>query len=441
MPTPRKGEKRKDWLDRCMGSDEQKKSFPDDKQRYAVCQSKWTRRAEMTAMANSVMKSNGEMRLYGTVGAGLVEVGDGEPNYFTAADVSSALIGYPRGKTLTIRLNSGGGVAHQGAAIYAILAQHAGKKTVVIEGVAASAASIIAMAGDEIVMMLGATMMIHDPAGITIGTPAAHAKTKDALDTIAENMATIYAERSGKTPKEARKVMQDETWFTAQQAVDAGFADRVEKGGGRRIEATAFDYRVYQHAPEQFVALATDRNWQLRSDEEDETEAAIEGEVEMTEAEKKAAADKRKAAITAACKIAGKDAKAEAFIAGDKSVEDVITALQTEADAEKAEKDKAAGQETPAQMQARIRTEEQKRCSDITAACSMAGKPSKATAFIAENKTVSEVIAALAADKSEPEKQIHARGGQGGDGGRGQGGDVMAGWDKQAKRINARFGG
>lgn len=194
---------------------------------------------------------DGEIVLYGFVGDDFWIDG------FTDREVREALAAIGRNEDVTVRINSGGGYTDVGAAIFNALKSHKGKVTVFVEGIAASAASVIAMGGDDIVMMTGSTMMIHDPAGITWGTAADHQKSIEKLDTTAESMADIYAERSGKNDAEARDIMREETWFTAEEAVAEGFADRLDAANGN--EPTAFDYRIYQHAPERFIALAKAR--------------------------------------------------------------------------------------------------------------------------------------------------------------------------------------
>ncbi|NEU15199.1 Clp protease ClpP, partial [Methylobacterium sp. BTF04] len=146
---------------------------------------------------------------------------------FDAADVILALAQVGRGQDVTVRLNSGGGIATEGAAIHAALAAHSGRKTIIVEGIAASAASVIAMAGDEIVMAMGAIMMIHDPSGFTFGTVAEHELQIKALNALGTAMAGIYADRSGRTVDEARADMRGELWMSPDEAVTAGYADRV----------------------------------------------------------------------------------------------------------------------------------------------------------------------------------------------------------------------
>jgi ATP-dependent protease ClpP protease subunit len=340
---------------------------------------------------------DGEIVLSGTVGMGLFEDG------FTYSDVVEALATIGRGTDVTVRVNSGGGIATEGIAIFNALDSHRGKITVVIESIAASAASIIAMAGDEVVMRAGSSMMIHDPAAFTMGNSQDHAKSVEMLETMAVSMADIYAEKTGRSAKDIREEMKAETWMTAKEAVAKGYADKIEKG--RTKEVTAFDYRLYQHAPERMVALAESRGWKHPGVTADDSAATPNGHKEntMTEAEK-AAADKAAAEKIAADKAAeAKAADKAAAEAASKSTGDAV------ADAVKAERQRAA---------------------DIHAACQMVGKSDKATAFIAEGKTLSEVVAALQAERATASNDTNTRNTKK---------EPIASLDKFVDRVNARF--
>lgn len=318
----------------------------------------------------------GELILFGTVGNGLFEEG------FTAMDVVTALAEHGRSKDITVRVNSGGGIATEGLAIFNALESHRGKVTVVIESIAASAASIIAMAGEEVVMKTGAVMMVHDPAAFTMGNSSDHAKSIEALETLAAAMADIYAEKTGRKVDDVRTEMKAETWMTAQEAVDKGYADTIQKQRGRSKEPTAFDYRLYQHAPERMVALAEARGWNSRN-EADTAANSETTEIDMTEAEK-AAAEK-----AAADKIVADKAAADA---------------QAKAEAE-------AKTAADAQSDARAKTERE-RATQIVAACAIAGASAKASEFIASDKQVGQVLAELQTlrveGKLKPTEEISA---------------------------------
>lgn len=180
---------------------------------------------------------------------------------FTHPMVISALAEIGDDTDLTVHINSGGGFAIEGVAIHSVLAQRAGRTDVVIEGMAASAASLIAMVGETISMANGAQFMIHDPSGFTIGTVADHELAIRSLESLATSYARVYSRRSGITVKAAREIMKAETWYGDEEAVEAGFADLVLGNKGQPV--AAFPYQQYAHAPQQLVALAKENGWRL----------------------------------------------------------------------------------------------------------------------------------------------------------------------------------
>ncbi|MFF0947911.1 head maturation protease, ClpP-related [Rhizobium leguminosarum] len=225
---------------------------------------------------------------------------------FSAADVVFALAAIPDNEGITVHLNSGGGIASEGAAIHALLRARRGRTDVVIEGIAASAASLIAMAGQKVTMSAGAVMMIHDPSGFTFGNSADHTKTIDALEALATAYARVYAEKSRKSASECRTIMKEERWFSPQEAVAAGFADAALDSG--KITASAFDYRRFKHAPQHLMALATAKNWTLPKSREERKETHMTTpEKGAADAAKKAAADRLKAILRADEAVGRKD--------------------------------------------------------------------------------------------------------------------------------------
>lgn len=130
---------------------------------------------------------------------------------------------------LTVRVNSPGGEVHGGIAIMNALRALPGTVTVVVEGLAASAASFIAVGGaDRLVLRPEASLMIHDAWTGVDGNAADLTKAVEELDRISSTMAQIYSTKAGGTPEQWREAMRAETWFTASEAVDAGLADAVE---------------------------------------------------------------------------------------------------------------------------------------------------------------------------------------------------------------------
>jgi ATP-dependent protease ClpP protease subunit len=129
---------------------------------------------------------------------------------------------------LVCHVNSPGGDAFDGIALANCLVAHQAKVTMHIEGMAASAASVIAMAGDEIVMHPGSRLMIHDALCLAIGNAADHRAAAELLDAVSQDLAGIYATRAGQgSADEWRQKMLAETWLSADEAVAAGLADRV----------------------------------------------------------------------------------------------------------------------------------------------------------------------------------------------------------------------
>lgn len=152
-------------------------------------------------------------------------------------------------RELVVRINSPGGNVYDGVAILNSLRGHPGKVTVVVDGLAASAASVIAMGGDEIVMNRNSELMVHNGRAVAVGGAEDMRRMAERLEAVNANLATIYAERAGGTPEDWRAVMAAETWYSAEEAVAAGLADRVEAGADdARAIAASFDLSIFAHA-------------------------------------------------------------------------------------------------------------------------------------------------------------------------------------------------
>ena len=152
----------------------------------------------------------------------------------------------PDGTPLALRLNSPGGSVFDAVAIYNAIKRHSGTVTVWIDGIATSAASYIAMAGDEVVMPENAFLMIHDPAGMVMGTATDMRAMAEALDKIKGSLLQGYAAKSGRPQEEIAPLMAAETWLDAKDARDLGFADRIAEPV--RI-AARFDVGGFRNAP------------------------------------------------------------------------------------------------------------------------------------------------------------------------------------------------
>ena len=130
-------------------------------------------------------------------------------------------------KQINLHIHSPGGDVFDGIAIYNLLKNHPANKTVTIDGLAASMASVIAMAGNEIIMPENAMMMIHKPWGIQGGDADDMRKYADLLDKVENTLIPAYASKTGKTPEELAKMLSAETWLNGKECVEQGFADKL----------------------------------------------------------------------------------------------------------------------------------------------------------------------------------------------------------------------
>jgi ATP-dependent protease ClpP protease subunit len=147
-------------------------------------------------------------------------------------------------RTLHVRINSGGGSVFAAYAIMNLLKSHPAGVWVYNDGIAASAATVIAMAGDRIFTALGSVWMVHLPAMSLRGVydAKALAKTQEALGVIQESMLEIYSERTGLPKGELETMMEAETWLTGTQAVELGLADEVV--GAEAVACLSMDKRT-----------------------------------------------------------------------------------------------------------------------------------------------------------------------------------------------------
>lgn len=306
--------------------------------------------------------SKNELVLYGSVGFDWW--GD---EYFTAKTVREQLAVMTG--DITVRINSGGGIASEGQAIYTMLVDYPGKVTVIVDGVAASAASLISMAGDEIIYRLGAWTLIHDPATpwtLGRGTEEDHLKEAELLGVISNAYADIYAARSGLSREECREIMKGETVLDGAMAVEKGFATSVDSAAPAVPEA-AFDYRIYAHAPDHLRQASRKLG---RAPAEEAVMAMIAGRARPTQRKEAAMAK-----VTAA---------AGATLAATKTEEEIEAEAEAAALAEADAAAQAAA--NPAEAAATAATARARR---ILASATQAGLPTAfADALIASNKSV-----------------------------------------------------
>lgn len=178
----------------------------------------------------------------------------------SAADFVHELRQISESKIL-LHLNSPGGDAFDGIAIYTALKDAEAEITVKVDSLAASAASVIAMAGDRVVMSPHSTLMIHQAWGVVVGNSGDMLKEAEVLTKLDSAIAGIYADKAGGKVDEWMATMAEETWYTDQEAVDAGLADEIGTASASaqaQRSGLAFDLSVFKHPPKALAAARTE---------------------------------------------------------------------------------------------------------------------------------------------------------------------------------------
>lgn len=157
-------------------------------------------------------------------------------------------------KTIHLRINSPGGSVFGARAMEQALRDHSARVVAHIDGLAASAASFVAMAADEVIMGKGALMMVHKSWMLAYGNSDDLITAADLLEKVDGTLVQTYADRAGKPASEVEAWMAAETWFTAQEAIDAGLADRVAEDAAKA--AATWDLSAYAKAPKPSAAAA-----------------------------------------------------------------------------------------------------------------------------------------------------------------------------------------
>jgi ATP-dependent Clp endopeptidase proteolytic subunit ClpP len=196
--------------------------------------------------------------LYGAVGA---------KDELDAKAVVKRLSAYADEEELEVRINSAGGSVFDGMAIYNTLRNRAGNVRIHVDGLAASIASVIAMAGKEIVMEPGAMMMVHNPWNITIGDADDHRNSADLLDKVRDSLVSAYERRTGLSRNELMSLMDQETWMSAEEAVAFGFADRVGEVAVQAAAWQAHDLTAFVNVPGEIRAMAGEANMSEQAQE------------------------------------------------------------------------------------------------------------------------------------------------------------------------------
>lgn len=169
--------------------------------------------------------SSVDIDIYGDIGEDVF----GESDTSVGAKAFLDMLRDAKGKAIDLHVNSGGGSVFDAFAMMTALANHDGKVTAHVDGVAASAASFLLAAADEVRMSSAAFIMIHDASTVAWGNSQQIRETAEWLDMIDGQLASIYAKRGTKTEAEYRAAMDETTWFTAEKAVEWGLADYVDE--------------------------------------------------------------------------------------------------------------------------------------------------------------------------------------------------------------------
>ena len=187
----------------------------------------------------------GEIFIYDDIGSGFFS--DGVTPKSFAEDLKA--LGVVR--TLNIFINSPGGSVFDGVAIHNQIKRHSARKNVFIDGIAASIASVIAMAGDEINIAANGFIMIHEPWSCACGNASDLRRTADQLEKINDTIINTYAARTGTPENIIADLMAAETWMNAEEAVELGFADNITD---EVALAAKFDLSQFQNVPEDVTA-------------------------------------------------------------------------------------------------------------------------------------------------------------------------------------------
>jgi ATP-dependent Clp endopeptidase proteolytic subunit ClpP len=130
---------------------------------------------------------------------------------------------------IDLHINSPGGVVFDGVTIYNLIKQHPATVTTYIDGLAASIASVIALAGDKVIMAANALYMVHNPTGLAMGTANDMRSLADVLDKIAGTMVGTYVSKTGQSEADIKAMLDAETWMTADEALEYGFIDEISE--------------------------------------------------------------------------------------------------------------------------------------------------------------------------------------------------------------------
>ena len=213
-------------------------------------------------------KNEGELYLYGEIASSQGWYSDGTET--TPKGFKEELDGLGDISTLNVYINSPGGDVFAGQAIYSMIKRHKAKVNVYVDGLAASIASVIAMAGDTIYMPKNSMMMIHKPWTMAVGNANDFRKLADDLDKIGESIQETYIAK-GRTMKKEEIIvlLEAETWLTAKECYDLGLCDVVDEE--KAIAASISDFEIlskYKNAPK-FIKVEEPEDKEINNDLEE----------------------------------------------------------------------------------------------------------------------------------------------------------------------------
>lgn len=199
-------------------------------------------------ITNAASEEPAKMYIYSAIGESFW--GEG----VSANSVLKELKAVPATKPLNVYINSPGGSVYDGMAIHNQLKRHKGKVTCYIDGMCASIATAIALGAEEIIMAENATFMVHEPSTFTSGDIKAHTTTIGRLSAAREAILNTYEAKTKMNRKDIEAAVSVETWYTAKEALEAGFVDSI----GEPVEMTnSFDLSAYTNVPPQLKACST----------------------------------------------------------------------------------------------------------------------------------------------------------------------------------------
>lgn len=229
MPTPKEDETEEEFVERCIPIVIEEGTADDGDQAAAICHSLWEQHKEendkMKTKKND--KSWFEIKAKEDDGASEIWIYDEIGIWGIDAKDFVKELSAIKSKKIDMHINSPGGDVFDGAAIYNEIKRHSADVTTYIDGIAASIASVIALAGNQVYMAENALYMMHNPWGMVLGNAEDMRKQADVLDKVRDTMLGAYTAKSGNDKKDIIALLDAETWLSAEEALEEGFIDEI----------------------------------------------------------------------------------------------------------------------------------------------------------------------------------------------------------------------